>query len=160
MAVVDTYYTPYARQFNAGAPALASYWASFVGTRTQLNRDKMKAAMAGADPAMYQDQIDGLRSAIMELEQTRAKVGRDLNQGLGRLADSTQRGELAAYKARIDAQGRIAATKITAELGYAELESEEAGRIAEITALPGTSETAIDNAIIAALSATSGAAAQ
>jgi len=160
MAVVDTYYTPYARQFNAGQPALASYWASFVGTRTQLNRDKMKAAMAGADPAMYQDQIDGLRSAIMELEQTRAKVGRDLNQGLGRLADSTQRGELAAYKARIDAQGRIAATKITAELGYAELESEEAGRIAEITAMPGTSETAIDNAIIAALNATSGAKAQ
>ena len=60
--------------FDVGQPAIVGYWASFVGYRSELNKEKMKARLKASDPSQWNDEIRELRKNISELTQIQARI--------------------------------------------------------------------------------------
>lgn len=66
---IRPYYDP---AYDAGTPAIVSFWAAFLGERSEMNKAEMKRRVALMDPSSRRKEAQALRNNIADLE--RAKV--------------------------------------------------------------------------------------
>lgn len=133
--------------FDVGQPAIVGYWASFVGYRSELNKEKMKARLKASDPSQWNDEIRELRKNISELTQIQARIRQGDSQAYGRFESDKVRGELAAQKAQIDASGRASAARIDAAVALEELQAEQRDRQSSMGAAAQTSTNTARRAV-------------
>lgn len=130
MPVIQPFYDP---AFDYGAPVALTYWASFVGTRSAINQQRMEYRLQQADPSRFQEQIDSLQDAIAEIMELKAKAGRDRLNGMYRQADSRARGDYALRRSETDADVRLALGRMEAKTRLAELDDQQRRYYQEVT---------------------------
>lgn len=76
MAIVTPWFDA---SVDVGAPAFLQFWSSFLGQRSEINKQIMQERLAGADPAKLMQLEASMRENIVKLQQAKADlVGQSL----------------------------------------------------------------------------------
>ena len=141
MAVrTNTFYDP---SFDLGQPAAVTYWATFIGQRSQMNMMIMKQRLDAQDPKVLAAIIAQKQATLMELVKQRGEMAtRDLI-ARGKFASDLVRGvmQLEVAKEQGRAQSAIAQLETSAEYQIAVLEDRRVA--ASLLTLSGRSTEAI-----------------